>query len=337
MTSNSSTAIGGVAAPHEIATTTIACEDCGVEVTEPQAASWWVEPIEKQVSFGGLIHAQPANVRIRMSRCGTCRARRARAEAVLDRRPMLAHSLGSRTYGDARVDTALIVADILGLALDLENADIRVLRLAMRHLSPAGAAARWLGWFVPTIQLGAKPGTAAPTRWGHLTSEVRGAVQDAYAGYLRALTFSSAEVPPPEAGQMHAAMRGCLLCGIQAVTIHERDAMPWGSIYSADPATLGGKGSPDRLWGFVCPTCRASMERHGTQALGAYARDWALADYLGVDGIPDAYESVALADVQRLAFLRLLKAWAVTGREPNTTPWAHLGDLEAVKDLLKQF
>lgn len=283
-------------------------------------------------------HAAPP-IELAMSVCDACRARRARAVAILDRLPGLAHRIGSRSIGDERVDDALMVCAVLGVADGLDQASGRVVQLALKNLAFIAGGLRWSSWFIPTLRLGAPdPNVAVLTPWSHVSEEARQTLRDAYAKNLRSATLSltATSVPPPVGWNNHEALPGCLLCGVDHVVVTDRDDRPWGDMYGAQPGTLRGKGSPDLLYGFCCRTCRKAMERHGAQALGLNALDAALGDYLGVE-VPDPWSLPPGLDSQRLRVLSLLKAWCVTGKPPSTTPWAHLGNLETVRDVLHAF
>jgi hypothetical protein len=282
-------------------------------VKDPLATTELVRPTHREIIVGSEPIVQAVSgVAIPMGLCRQCRDRRERAAKILDERPVLAHSLGSRSYGVSLIECILAAYEVLGIPDQMnDQTPIRTLRLAIKNLAAAGAAVAWSAKFAPVLAADAKPDTTAPSRWGHLSEAQLQQVRDAYAVFLRALTYRPALIEPPEEEGGHKALRGCLLCGLAAVKSSHRDAMPWGRLRAAVPSTLGGRGRPQPLRGFVCPTCTASMERSGHTALGANALEAAVFDWLGVQG----------RDVE----VRGLKAWCVTGAAPSSQPWAHLG------------
>ncbi|GAB3797987.1 hypothetical protein GCM10028798_09840 [Humibacter antri] len=326
--------IGGIGTPRKWADsgrTVLACRDCGVHVTDALARSEMIVPTRMEYPVGTKVFERElGGVEIPMAVCDACQARRRRAVAILDARPVLAHSLGSRSYGDEVIDCVLMVFEALGIDDHLDRAPIRELRLAMKNLGPIGSAAKWSDRFVPVLRLGVQPDTTAVGRWGHLEEAGMDALRAAYARFLRARSFSAALVEPPASEGVHAAMRGCLLCGVRAVRVTDRDAAPWGTMRSGQAATLGGRGRPEPLRGYLCPACSASMERHSATALGKNALEWAVFDYLNVT------VKIGQADYfgrDRVTIGRGLQAWCVTGCEPSDKPWAHV-DLESLRNSL---
>lgn len=320
----------------------LGCRFCGVAVTDvrdPQADVEWLEPREHVVLVGGhpTVHSVSGK-RFPVATCPTCAARRERAGELLDRHPLLRGRIGSRSVGVDRVDAALMALDALGASDDLATG--RDVVLALRNLTGAANSATWGARYAPLLKLDAGDNQTAAERWSFLDGEQTTTLREAYGRFLRARTFSAAMVPPPTSEDRHEAVRGCMLCGIGTVKIVERDQARaiWGPMLSAPPSVLRGRPSPEPIYGYACPDCRASMARHGVQSLGLSAVDAALGDFLDVR-VLDPWSEVGI-DNQRLRFLHSLRAWAVTGREPNATPWAHLevdGSLDAVRQLLGQF
>lgn len=316
---------------------TLACRDCGVAVVIDLFA-----PVETLTSMGRglMIGGISRPVEIKMSVCESCRKRQSRAAAMLDAHPNVSSSLGSRSYALQMVDSALIVFDVLGMSWSsvVNASDDRQLRRLLEHMPQAGAVARWSGWFVPTIRHGVEPGQIASTRerWAHVLPEQLQILRDTYAGFLRVLTDKPGPVPPPQGDGHYEAVRGCLLCGvgtIDALSIRAREA--WGPLRSAEASTLGGRGRPEAIRGYLCPTCSKATDAAGG-ALGANAMERALFDHLKVQvkahgGGPGEYGQ----EFPRIVGLR---AWCVLseGTAPNAKPWAHVSGLDDLVEGLRK-
>jgi uncharacterized protein YlaI len=243
---------------------------------------------------------------MRVARCDECADRLGRAEALVT-----VHGLG-RVFGTVaadKLDAALAALDVIGIrgdrtaVLTRTPAATRELVAAVAHI---GAAASWSA----RIILGGDPRASAPRRWSGISSELVQAAGEEY----KALIHRRAEVPFPFTPPADGA-QGCLLCGIGTLTVKESNAKAaWGEQRQARLGTLGGRSRPEPVKGYVCPTCRASVDEVGG-ALGMPAVEHAVLRHLGYRlpwGHIEAWPGVV--------------AWAALrpGTAPNSGPWAHL-------------
>jgi len=256
-----------------------------------------------------------------MTRCDACSARLARAEAITDEHPKVTKPLGSRSYALALVDAALTVFDALGLkparAATLCRTD-NDLRQMLDTLPAAGGRAWWVAKFLPVIEAGMDPKSCAPTRWGHLSPELEQNLRDSYAALLRVRMDKPMVIYPPDG-------RACLICGLGGVTgLRSHAEEIWGVERQVVAATVGGRGRPDPIKGYLCPDCSAIADEVG--ALGPTVMERSIADFLG-----------ARRSDQRFVEIDGIRAWAVLpkGTPPNKTRWAHEPNLEELaKDIL---
>lgn len=320
-----------------------ACRDCGIGVVGPDM------PIETLFAYGqerrvgssknAPVTVEDRQIEIEMSVCSACRNRRARAAALMEEHPAVSRNLGSPDYANNLADASLIVLDVLGMSTSaLTNWSDGQLRTMLGLLPGVGAAARWSARYAPTIRLGFESVLAASPdqRWLQVDAETRQAMRDAYGMLLRALTDVPHPVSPPSGDGYEVAVRGCLLCGIgtvNALSSQERDV--WGPLRSAVAATLGGRGRPEPIYGYLCPTCRSATERAGG-ALGPTAMERAVFDHLEVDprrlpGGPGEWG-------QELPQIDGLQAWCVLpgSPAPNPAPWAHVEGLDELAEGLRK-
>ena len=299
----------------------LACRDCGAAVRRPIT-------VEKLTSYGvvrvfsnGAQIPEDRKTELTMTRCDACSARLARAEAITDAHPLVMQPLGARSYALALVDAALTVFDALGMkparAAMLTRTD-NDLRQMLDLLPAAGSHAWWVAKFVPTMGAGVDPRSCAPSRWGHIPPALEQRLRDSYAALLRARTDKPIQVRPPDG-------RACLLCGIGAVMgLPSTAEHLWGCETAIVAATVGGRGRPEPISGYLCPECGAVADSVG--AIGPTVLERSLAEFLGVH-----------RSDQRFVEIDGIRAWAVLpdGTPPNKTRWAHEPNLEELaKDIL---
>lgn len=111
-----------------------------------------------------------------------------------------------------------------------------------RHLTASDAAARWLARFAPVVARDAAPGTCSPHPWAHVRHGPRQLLREGYAAVLRDRVAASAppvRLSPPEPDHDGWAVPGgCLVCGVEAVTLP-----------AARVAVLGGRQEVQReVW-----------------------------------------------------------------------------------------
>lgn len=260
------------------------------------------------------------------ARCAACWDVAAAAESIVAAHPALVRRLGPAVAGPT-VEAALVSLAVLGQPLPVDPSAAEVARL-LRHLSGPGAGVMW------RERASLALGHALPYPYAHLEDEDRATLRRAYAAVLADRLADGAPpvrvVPPPLAlGRDEQPVgTGCLLCGVGSVAVDRRDtaARPW-AVRSAYADQIGARRST-RLRGHTCPACTEAVERDG--ALGPSAVERAL------------YVHLDLAHLNHAPWLSGPLAWgALTADarrrgepdpQPNGTPWAHLGDLAALRE-----
>lgn len=249
-----------------------------------------------------------------LTRCARCQRVHERAESLLDAHPRVAAQIGSRSIGLHRVEAALNALDALGK--DLPFHTDASLRQLIEHLTGPGVGARWATRYAPVWQKNVRDDEAATQPYGHLTEWQWHDLRKGFADMLNARVERPLPYAPPIGG-------GCMLCGVETVRALPAEAAGLWTPATADPSAIGGRRSPERLAGYLCPTC----ERARTE----------------VGGIgPTAMErSIMLHfDVRRRSLtareLVGLVGWLATGYdEPNERPWQHIADIEALAEELR--
>lgn len=312
---------------------TLACAVCGVAV--PRAAPGSEQEQEQARVYREIVTTSPAGQvlrteRVAMTRCADCAERLDTARALVATHPAMAARLGP----DRAVEVAEGVLSALALlgvhALPITVSDA-ALGLHVRHLGRLGTL---LGW--RTV---ASTGWADPYPFAHVGMVDRQRLRSAYAGLLAERVASHAppvRLTPPALGPVEVAVvvvtGGCLVCGVDAVTLPATEVSRaggprlaardvWRDLTVA-PDALGGLPSPDRLAGHVCPACADALDAVG--AVGPTAMERALLGYLDTAGRTD--------DARRLR--EALAGGTVTGlvgwgalpspRVPSGEPWGHV-------------
>lgn len=300
----------------------LACRECGDEVRHPKAVE--VEhPIGRIVVVGGIEHEQHGWYEVRFGRCKECVVRRAAAARLLALFPQVRRSLGSKSYALDAIDSALIVLD----ALKVKPKDVarmlateRDVRLALTHLSQAGAAARWSTRFLPILQRYARDDARATKRWGGLSTSKAQDLRDAHAAFLAARLERPGVVPVPE----DADVPGCLLCGVGNITANPSAWQPWGELRRVRRRLLGARrGGPEHVYGYLCPVCTPAATTAGS--VGMTALELALFAFLNVR--PRVIGS-QLVGVKAFAGMPV-------GTRANTQPWAHVPDLAGLAENIR--
>lgn len=293
----------------------LACRSCGVAV----APGAHVEVVKRYV---GPPTPNPAHRNIgsfdalEFTRCPECIDRHARAEEMAHRLPRLAAVVGNK------------VAETLALALDVyaaidrptpdtERMDYADAAMMARELAFVGNGAQYAAT--------ATEGTAAGAPWRHLSHDKRQHLRAAYARLLArrvAVNAPPVTMPCPNG-------RGCLMCGVNALTVPAFHVHDLGGVdgatrrlwhpLNASGGALGGGAAAAWHHGHVCPGCARAIEDAGAVGPAALARSYVAhlkgegKDTFGIDPNETLFDG--------------LTAHVVTGRAPSATRWEHVGEL----------
>lgn len=337
----------------------LACADCGRAVSGPidPAAITWDDPNTAELGGGALSLAVGGLSAEPLTTCPDCAARRALADDLTARLLPGGLSLAGihypREHAAGLVRAALTTLAALGVRTpDPDGLTREVLGIIVRRLAPHGAALGWSARFAPVRLADARPGTANPRPWAHVRESTRLALRRAYLGTMAdRLSLSAppvALVPPPVSvpsgtGRTLAVPSGCLLCGLASVS---RPAVAvaraggranaaadvWTYRESISPESLGGRPAPVRLAGHTCPVCTEALAYVG--AVGPSALERSLLVALDLAGRwNESADALAGAVGWGGLYADAIRR-STTPPEPNGTPWAHLGDLDALADRL---
>lgn len=266
------------------------------------------------------------DVVVTMTRCAGCQARHSLASDLVAAHPAMAARLGKHRAKDVAEGVLMAFAALDQAAPDLASASNADLALWIRHLGNAGLSLSFSG------RLTGPGEPPAAYSWAHLDDSDRGRLRDGYAAALHekvarnaapvALRPPSGQPPMPGVN-----VQGCLFCGRDSVSMSaaevtrlggrqnaEREV--WHSISSIDPASIGGRMSPTRLSGYLCPGCSDAVDSVGS--IGQSALHRALLHHLDQADRPDDARRLRASDGVSLV------AWAVTGQPANQKPWCHL-------------
>lgn len=320
--------------------TQITCPGCGTAHER--------DPSEPIVTVPQYAHRGDGSVRthvgnLDLQRCPDCAHLRDRAEALLAAHPGLAASLGP--VGVDRLEGALSGLAARGSPLPGTDAPAAEVRCLIDRLGVPGAAAR----------RAATGGTdVSPAPWGHVSNDLRDRLRHGAAGLLADRLARAAppeHIEPPEADPRRTPRRalvvtgGCLLCGVASVRVPaSRLTGPGGRDWVArqvwrpltcSPGQLGGRRSPHKVSGHVCPPCATALDEAG--AIGPSAREDAVLAHLRAGGHVETVKGLSVGFAAGTA--EPVPGWgALAWRaeckaepepEPNRTPWAHL---RAVKE-----
>ncbi|MEN5075877.1 hypothetical protein ABE437_18820 [Isoptericola cucumis] len=262
---------------------------------------------------------------VTMARCPDCLARHEQAQALLNAHPVVTKRLGSPDVALRRLTGALDGLAVLHASpAEVERltaSDVR-LRVLIGALAAPGIASTWASLFAPVMAPGVRPDSAAVQAWSHLSrpdAQVGPSLREGYAQVLRATADATTRLAPPADG----SPRGCLVCGLASVSapVGTQPAHVW-ALVSADRSALGGRRSPDRLRGYLCPDCADAKEVEGS--IGPSAMERSLLAHLDIGR--KSLTPTALTG---------LVGWAaqIEPGEPSDEPWEHV-DVEAVRDTL---
>jgi len=299
---------------RELPEGSLACRSCGVAVRDPAPARVETMLVYGQRAASAAARGIPFVAKeVSVTRCDDCAARRADAEALVAAHPRVDRENGN--VGIDRLDAALAALDIQGFrrrqkygSLAKTDGDLRVL---ISDFAPLGAAASWSVDFAGT-------GLCSTKRWAHVSEELTRRVAETY----REVVHRRSEVPAPFAPPQDGA-RGCLFCGVGTLVAKPSKApLAWGDLHWLQPGALGGKRQPESIAGYLCPACRAAVQREGAPGVPAVER--ALLAHLG-------YE-IRLGYV--LYFPSWASAWIATASaSPNAEPWEHVNTARLAKTL----
>jgi hypothetical protein len=312
------------------------CRDCGTIVRANEGPTEVVTANARELAFpmrGGQPFIRTEDIEpfeMHVTQCRRCRSRNKAAAELVDEYPSLARALGDRWYATLAFEAMLLVPDVISMDWrSITRGGQKSVRTAMHRFRGLGGAARWSAAITPTIRHDLVMPTEA--RWAHVNSDLHGSFREAYGEMLADLTDGPRLVPPPEGTEFRTALRGCLLCGVGAVSaMRKQTEYVWGPLRAAAPGLLGGRRRPDDLYGYLCPTCSRAVASIGP-GLGPTGMEKALFAFLEVQ--PPRLPAGQTDDFGRSTVqLTNLQAWCVlpAGTNPNVTPWAHvdgLGDL----------
>ncbi|MBF4591267.1 hypothetical protein [Curtobacterium sp. VKM Ac-1395] len=309
------------------------CRDCGMLVSPPDGPVEVLTATERERAFpvsGGAPYVRVETIQpfeVQVTQCARCRTRNAAAADLVDDYPSLARSLGDRWYATLAFEAMLLVPEVAGMDWrSVVKGGQKSVRTAMRHFRPLGGTARWSSAITPTIRHDAHKPTGA--RWRHVSNDVIESFRKAYGEMLADLTDGPRLVGPPEGTEFRTAMRGCLLCGVGAVSaMRNQVEYVWGPLRAADSGLLGGRRRPDDLYGYLCPRCSHAVASIGP-GIGPTGMEKALFAFLEVQP-PVLPAGHTPKFGQTTVQLENLRAWCTlpTGTGPNVTPWAHVPDL----------
>lgn len=305
----------------------LACGFCGLAVRRPAPDSTF--PITPMSELRGEMLIAYRGADIRFTTCSSCAARHAEAARIVAAHPSIRQRFGT---GNAqhRLSAALDGCAALGLRVPAGlDADRDLALHVLMTMSAVGNDARWMRQFAPVfIGVGARMSTSVA--WSHVTEECRDDARRAYAGVL---AFRVAQQQPAR-NIVCPGGRGCLMCGVGAVTMPATRVVIYGGEEHAQAAvwephtislrTLGGP-STGRTAGHLCPPCEAAVEAVGSIGVAAMAR--ALTTHLRESGRAEA--GSLLDGAARRDELTGLAGHAAVERAPSRTPWEHV-DLEGI-------
>jgi hypothetical protein len=234
----------------------------------------------------------------------------------------------------------------------IEPAELEAL---VRQLARLGGEARWISRFVPVMAPESNAGTCSPYRWAHLRFAQRSALRTAYGTLLRervARTAPPVRIGPPEVSDRITGTNpliviesGCLFCGIghqsvaaAVVAAESRQIIShlvWHPVRTSTEQ-LGGRASSASVSGYLCKVCNDASEH--VHSIGPSALTRALVAAL----VPERLDKVGYGQlaVDGLRGWGALAAHAqqqqppAPNPRPNSHPWEHLGDLDALSEQL---
>jgi len=318
----------------------LACLACGIAVPASRDGLVVAEAIAREGQPPRAPRPGATTVlRTEFLRCDACADRLEVVHRLLDAHPRIRLRLGDDT-AEHQMECALLALAVLGHAASEDTPEAVLLSL-LRHLTPPGAAARWLARFAPVVVAGAAPGTCSPYPWAHIRHGLRQQLREGYAAVLRDRVAANAppvRLPPPEIEEDSGAVPvsgGCLLCGVDAVALpasrvavlggrEEAQREVWRRLTAASPASLGGVG-PDRITGHVCPACADALNWVGS--IGPTAMKRALIEHLRAAGSEDEADRLREGEIEGLVGWGALAYAAMRSgsvMKSSSSRWGHL-------------
>lgn len=299
-----------IVALHPLA---LACLSCGVEVARAEVTE------RVPVVSVTLDRTHPvgpregSTVRLTMTRFARCAQTQTRARDLLAEHPLFLGRYG--TAAEHRLECALNALDVI--AVTPRTRTERDVALLLQHMTIVGGLGRWIARFSPMQIERAEVLTAAARPWSHVGEDLRGEMRDNYAALLADRTETPVMVAAPRDDDGQPG--GCLFCGVGAVSALRSQPPPWHPL-RASPGSLGGRGASP-VYGHLCPPCWQAREDAG--ATGPTAMESALLRHLGV-------RRRALDPIELVGLI----GWGglPAGTAPNTRPWEHFYNLEALRD-----
>lgn len=332
------------------------CRSCGITVPGPinHAEVEHVETTTMITELGprAYVYRDPEP----MTLCSECRERHDLAVTLTERH--LPHGIplnGLRLVGPlgaSKVAAALDGLAALGKPMPAtDRTHAGDLASLVRRFAECGVRPTWESRFSPVRDADAVKGTAAHRPWSHLSDDERAELRRAHvlalADRVAATADDVAFTPPSIGGSTSSGLlirAACLLCGVGAVTrpaawVAAREGAGvaartvWRACASIPPQGLGGRPSPERVTGWACADCSEAIVDAG--AVGPTALERALINYLGLG-----------ARWTDRAMLSGLAGWGGIAADvvrrgdpepaPNSSPWSHLGDIDALRDRLSR-
>lgn len=312
------------------------CAVCGQAAPKPNETNGRVR-IDCWAQAPGGLMAKAVSVvpSFMLTRCDDCQALHHRAQAVVDAHPGLSAQVGPELAVE-RVESVLVALGLLGQALPGADVADRDLGLHLRHLDLAGSSMAWQGRAVAE--------RCNPYPFAHVRMSERRRLRAAYAGLLRervALTAPPVKVPPPPlegpgTATVPAEARGCLFCGLGHLVLPAAQVQRLGgravvsrsmwTLVVTQTDALGGRPSPARIEGYLCPRCNDAVEEEGSVGPSSLSR--ALLDALAADDRPAIREKGERLrqeidlDVRPVGWGAL--AMCEETVQPNNRPWSHI-------------
>lgn len=217
------------------------CGHCGIATPNVDVTDFPV--VGREIRYAdGSARLQDNDGRIRFGLCDACRAREARANALIDQFPAIAHRLGSRSIALHRVWCALDAFSAANAKLSrVDETSFR--RLLADELLSAGVTVRWYRRFTPVRMADASMRECAERPWIGADLD---AVHEARRAVRDWLAYRLPPVPIP------CPTTACAMCGIGSVMALRPDA--------ATVWTRHGKGH-------LCPDCLLAEEDAHERAL----------------------------------------------------------------------
>lgn len=166
------------------------------------------------------------------------------------------------------VESVLVALGLFGAPLLGPEVAGPDLGLHLRHLDQAGSSVTWQGRAVA--------GSCNPYPFAHVRQSERRRLREAYAELLRervALMAPPVLISPPEPSEL-AWSRGCLFCGVGHLALPAAQVQRLGgrsatframwTALSTHPDALGGRPSPTRVDGHLCPQCTDAVQVEGS-------------------------------------------------------------------------